>query len=49
MTTERTPLGREIETALGEVLAHVHGEITARVLLTVIDREPEAVVRALGT
>ena len=27
MTTERTPLGREIETALREVLAHVHGEI----------------------
>ena len=27
MTTERTPLGREIETALGEVLAHVRGEI----------------------
>ena len=101
MTTERTPLGREIETALGEVLAHVRGEIdlpcrivdnptaerirtlrdgmklsrkkfaerfgldvrtlqdweqgrrvpdrAARVLLTVIDREPEAVVRALGT
>ena len=27
MTTERTPLGQEIETALREVLAHVHGEI----------------------
>ena len=25
--TERTPLGREIETALGEVVAHVRGEI----------------------
>ena len=25
--TERTPLGREIEMALGEVLAHVRGEI----------------------
>ncbi len=101
MTTERTPFGREIETALGEVCAHVRGEIdlpcrivddptseriralrqgmklsrqkfaerfgldvravqdweqgrrvpdrAARVLLTVIDREPEAVVRALGT
>ena len=100
MTTERTPLGKEIEAALGEVLAHVRGEIAlpcrivddptaariralrddmklsrqkfaerfgldartlqdweqgrrvpdraARVLLTVIDREPEAVVRALG-
>ncbi len=99
MTTERTPLGKEIEAALGEVLAHVRGEIAlpcriaddptaeriralrdsmklsrqkfaerfgldartlqdweqgrrvpdraARVLLTVIDREPEAVVRAL--
>ena len=100
MTSERTPLGQEIEEALGEVLAHVRGEIAlpcrivddpaagriralrdgmklsrqkfaerfgldartlqdweqgrrvpdraARVLLTVIDREPEAVVRALG-
>ena len=100
MTTERTPAGREIEAALGEVLAHVRGEtelpcrivddpcaerilavrqrmklsrrgfadrfgldaravqdweqgrrvpdLAARVLLTVIDREPEAVVRALG-
>ena len=100
MTTERTPLGQEIEDALGEVLAHVRGEIAlpcrivddpaavriralrdgmklsrqkfaerfgldvrtlqdweqgrrvpdraARVLLTVIDREPDAVVRALG-
>ena len=26
MTTERTELGRDIETALGEVLAHVRGE-----------------------
>ena len=26
MTAERTELGREIETALGEVLAHVRGE-----------------------
>ena len=26
MTTERTELGREIETALGEVLAHVRDE-----------------------
>ena len=100
MTTERTPLGQEIEAALEEVLAHVRGEISlpcrivddptaeriravrdgmklsrqrfaerfgldartiqdweqgrrvpdraARVLLTVIDREPEAVVRALA-
>ena len=100
MSTERTELGREIETALGEVLAHVRGETglscrivddpaagrivalrkrlrlsrqnfadrfgldvralqeweqgrrvpdrAARVLLTVIDRDPEAVVRALG-
>ena len=100
MTMERTDLGREIETALGEVLAHVRGETglscrivddpaasrivalrkrmllsrqkfadrfgldvralqeweqgrrvpdrAARVLLTVIDRDPEAVVRALG-
>ena len=91
MTTERTELGRDIETALGEVLGHVRGETAlscrivamrkrlrlsrqkfadrfgldvrplqeweqgrrvpdraARVLLTVIDRAPEAVVRALG-
>ena len=100
MTTQRTALGREIETALGEILDHVRGETglpcrivddpaagrivalrkrlrlsrqkfadrfgldvralqeweqgrrvpdrAARVLLTVIDREPEAVVRALG-
>ena len=106
MTTERTQLGREVESALGEVLAHVRGEVelpggiiddptaerivalrkrmklsrqkfadrwrrerigldaravqdweqgrrvpdrAARVLLTVIDREPEAVVRAIGS
>ena len=100
MTTERTGAGREIEAALGEVLAHVRGEVelpcrivddptaerivalrrrmklsrqkfadrfgldaravqdweqgrrvpdrAARVLLSVIDREPDAVVRALG-
>ena len=100
MTTRRTDLGREVETALGEVLAHVRGtaplpcrivddpaaehilalrkrmklsrqkfadtfgldvravqeweqgrrvpDRAARVLLTVIDRDPEAVVRALG-
>ena len=100
MTAERTKLGREIETALGEVLAHVCGETelpcrivddptagrivalrkrlrlsrqkfadrfgldvralqeweqgrrvpdrAARVLLTVIDRNPEAVIEALG-
>ena len=100
MTTQRTGLGRKIETALGEVLDHVRGatglpcrivhdpaaerivalrkrlrlsrqkfadrfgldvraiqeweqgrrvpDRAARVLLTVIDREPEAVVRALG-
>ena len=99
MTTERSGLGREIETALAEVLAHVRGETelpcrivddpaaerivalrkrlrlsrqnfadcfgldvralqeweqgrrvpdrAARVLLTVIDRDPEAVIRAL--
>ena len=97
---ERTQVGRELEEALGEVLAHVRGDVdlscrivddpaasrilavrkrlklsrqkfadrfgldaralqdweqgrrvpdrAARVLLTVIDREPEAVVRALG-
>ena len=99
MTTGRTDLGREVEAALGEVLAHVRGETSlpcrivddpaaerivalrkrmklsrqrfadrfgldaravqdweqgrrvpdraARVLLTVVDRDPEAVVRAL--
>ncbi len=100
MTTGRTDLGREVEAALGEVLAHVRGETSlpcrivddpaaerivalrkrmklsrqrfadrfgldvravqdweqgrrvpdraARVLLTVIDHDPEAVVRALA-
>ena len=99
MTTERSKVGQEIEAALGEVLAHVRGEVdlhcrivddpaaehilairkrmklsrqkfadrfgldaravqdweqgrrvpdrAARVLLTVIDRDPEAVVRVL--
>ena len=99
-TTERTELGEEIETALGEVLAHARGDEAlacrivddpaaerivairkrlklsrrkfadrfgldaravqdweqgrrvpdraARVLLTVIDRDPEAVMRALA-
>ena len=101
MTRKRTPLGREVEQALGEVLAHVRGEIdlpcrliddpsaerirelrkrmklsrqqfadrfgldvralqdweqgrrvpdrSARVLLTVIDRDPDAVARALAS
>ena len=100
MTTERTQVGQEVEKALGEVLAHVRGEVAlpcrivddpaaehilalrkrlklsrqkfadrfgldaravqdweqgrrvpdraARVLLTVIDRDPKAVVRALS-
>ena len=100
MMRERTKVGQEIETALGEVLAHVRGEVVlpcrivddpaaehilairkrmklsrqkfadrfgldaravqdweqgrrvpdraARVLLTVIDRDPEAVVRVLS-
>ncbi len=100
MTTKRTKVGREVEAALGEVLAHVRGEVdlpcrivddpsaqriralrkrlklsrqkfadrfgldaravqdweqgrrvpdrAARVLLTVIDRDPAAVVGALG-
>ena len=100
MTIKRTQVGREVETALDEVLAHVRGETdlpyrivddpaadrilalrrrlglsrqefadrfgldarilqdweqghrvpdrAARVLLTVIDHDPEAVVRALG-
>jgi putative transcriptional regulator len=100
MTTERTQVGQEAEEALGEVLAHVRGEVAlpcrivddpaaehilalrkrlklsrqkfadrfgldaravqdweqgrrvpdraARVLLTVIDRDPEAVVRVLS-
>ena len=99
MSTARSRMGHKIETALGEVLAHVRGEVelscrvmddpsaeriralrkrlrlsrerfaerfgldaravqdweqgrrvpdrAARVLLTVIDREPEAVIRAL--
>ena len=99
MTTQRTQVGHELETALDEVLAHVRGKTSlpcrivddpaaehivalrkrmklsrqkfadrfgldaravqdweqsrrvpdraARVLLTVIDRDPEAVVRAL--
>lgn len=99
MTAQRTGIGQEIETALGEVLGHVRGEAAlpcrivddpgaerivalrkrlklsrqkfadrfgldvravqdweqgrrvpdraARVLLTVIDRDPESVVRAL--
>ena len=99
MNSERSRVGHEIEAALGEVLAHVRGEVelpcrviddpsaeriralrkrlrlsrerfaerfgldaravqdweqgrrvpdrAARVLLTVIDREPEAVIRAL--
>ena len=100
MTRERTKVGQEIEAALGEVLAHVRGEVdlpcrivddpaaehilairkrmklsrqtfadrfgldaravqeweqgrrvpdrAARILLTVIDRDPEAVVRVLS-
>ena len=100
MTTERTKVGQEIEAAMGEVLAHVRGEVdlpcrivddpaaehilairkrmklsrqkfadrfgldvravqeweqgrrvpdrAARILLTVIDRDPEAVVRVLS-
>lgn len=100
MTTKRTQVGLEIEEALGEVLAHMRGEVelpcriiddpaakrilalrkrmklsrrkfadrfgldtravqeweqgrrvpdrAARVLLTVIERDPEAVARALG-
>ncbi|MAE44239.1 MAG: transcriptional regulator [Magnetovibrio sp.] len=99
MTTKRTKVGREVEEALGKVLAHVRGEVdlpcrivddpsaerilalrksmklsrqkfadrfgldaraiqdweqgrripdrAARVLLTVIERNPKAVVRAL--
>lgn len=101
MTTKRTEIGREIETALDEVLSHVKGETVlpcrivddpaaerivalrkrlklsrqkfadrfgldaravqdweqgrrvpdraARVLLTVIDNDPDAVTRALGS
>lgn len=100
MTTKRTKVGREVEDALGEVLAHVRGEVdlscrivddpsaerilalrkrmklsrqkfanrfgldaravqdweqgrrlpdrAARVLLTVIERDPKAVERALA-
>ncbi len=101
MTRKRTKVGREVEEALGEVLAHVRGEVelpcrivddpsaerilalrksmklsrrefadrfgldaravqdweqgrrlpdrAARVLLTVIERDPKAVERALAT
>lgn len=100
MTTERTQVGREVEAALNEVLAHVRGEVelpcriiddptaervlalrkrlrlsrqkfaerfgldvravqdweqgrrvpnrAARVLLTVINHDPDTVIRALG-
>lgn len=55
MTTDRTEIGRETETALGEVLAHLRGEValSCRIVddpsaeLTVIDRDPDAVARAL--
>ena len=55
---KRTQVGQEVEAALSEVLAHARGEVdlpcrivddpAARVLLTVIDRDPEAVVRVLS-
>ena len=58
MTMKRTQAGQEVEAALSEVLAHVRGEADLpcrivddpadRVLLTVIDRDPEAVVRVLS-
>ena len=58
MTMKRTQVGQEAEAALSEVLAHVRGEAdlpcrivddpASRVLLTVIDRDPEAVVRVLS-
>ena len=57
MTMKRTQAGQEVEAALSEVLVHVRGEANlpcrivddpaARVLLTVIDRDPEAVVSVL--
>lgn len=43
-TIERTELGREIETALGEVLAHVRGE-EALPCRAVDDPTAERVVR----
>ena len=35
MTTERTQVGQEVETALGEVLAHVRKWICRAVLSTI--------------
>ncbi len=46
MTTERTPLGREIETALGEVLTHMRGEVDLPCRI-VDDPNPER-IRALS-
>ncbi len=58
MTMKRTQVGQDVEAALSEVLAHVRGQAdlpcrivddrAARVPLTVIDRDPEAVVRVLS-
>ena len=39
MTTERTRLGQEVEAALGEVVAHVRGEVELPCRLVV---EPSA-------
>lgn len=45
MTTNRTPLGKNVESALGEVLAHVRGEIDLPCRL--VDDPSAARIRAL--
>lgn len=47
MTTKRTSLGRDIETALGEVLSHVRGEI--ELPSRIVDDPSADRVRALRT
>ena len=43
-------MGQEIGATLGEVLAHVRGEVDlhCRIVLTVINRDPEAIVQVLS-
>ena len=45
VTTERTPLGEEIEAALGEVLAHAWGDETVLPCRVVDDRAAESNTR----
>ena len=45
MTAERTRIGQEIETALGEVLAHARGEIDLPVRM--VDHPAAERIRAL--